>query len=233
MLPNDPIFLTGFWSALTILYYLVAKRVFRRFPKTLLSPLGITPVALILTALALRTDYAAYIGSTHWLMLLLGPATVAFAIPIWEQRALIRRTWPVLAFGVAVGSTTAIVCASAMAHWLGLNDALRLSLVPRSISTPFAMTISGELGGIPDLTALFVVVTGVFGAMLGDLLLKFVPVHSTLARGALFGMGAHGAGVARANQIGAEEGSIAGLVMVLVGLTNVLFAPLLVLVFRA
>ena len=80
---------------------------------------------------------------------------------------------------------------------------------------------------------LFAVPLGVFGAMLGDLLLKFVPVHSTLARGALFGMGAHGAGVARANQIGAEEGSIAGLVMVLVGLTNVLFAPLLVMVFRA
>jgi putative effector of murein hydrolase len=120
-----------------------------------------------------------------------------------------------------------------MARLFDLNDVLRLSLLPRSISTPFAMTISGDIGGIPDLTALFVVVTGVTGAAVGDILLKVLPVHTALARGALFGMGAHGAGVARASQIGAEEGSIAGLVMVLVGLVNVLAAPLLAIVLRA
>ena len=232
MLPNDPLFLTVFWSALTIVLYLLAKRFYRRFPRSYTSPLALTPVALIIAALLLRTDYATYIGSTHWLMLLLGPATVAFAIPIWEQRALIRRTWPVLAFGVAVGSLTAIACASAMAHYLGLTDALRLSLLPRSVSTPFAMTMSGEIGGIPDLTALFVVVTGVLGATVGDILLKVVPVRTALARGALYGMGAHAAGVARASQIGEEEGSIAGLVMVMVGLVNVLAAPLLAMALK-
>jgi putative effector of murein hydrolase len=97
--------------------------------------------------------------------------------------------------------------------------------MPRSMSTPFAMTVSGDIGGTPDLTAIFVVITGVFGAALGELMLNWLPLRSTLARGALFGMGAHGAGVAKAHQIGREEGSIAGLVMVLVGLVNVLAAP--------
>lgn len=232
MLPNNPLFQTIFWSLLTIILYLLSKQVYRRFPRSWTSPLLVASCLLIVAALLLRADYAEYIRSTHWLMLLLGPATVAFAIPIYEQRALIRRTWPVLAFGVTVGSITAILCASAMAHWLGLDDVLRRSLMPRSISTPFAMTISGDIGGIPDLTALFVIITGVTGAVVGDFLLKVVPVHTTLARGALFGMGAHGAGVARATQIGREEGSIAGLVMVLVGLVNVLSAPLLAIVMR-
>lgn len=232
MLPSDPLIQTVFWSALTIAFYMLAKRLYQRLPRTWTSPLLVTPIALIVAALSLRTGYTDYIRSTHWLMVLLGPATVAFAIPIYEQRALIRRTWPVLAFGVATGSVTAILCAYGMARLFGLTDTLRLSLLPRSISTPFAMTISGDIGGIPDLTALFVVVTGVTGAAVGDILLKFLPIRTALARGALFGMGAHGAGVARANQIGQEEGSVAGLVMVLVGLVNVLTAPLLAMLLR-
>ncbi|AIJ54160.1 hypothetical protein C086_00316 [Brucella abortus F6/05-3] len=114
-----------------------------------------------------------------------------------------------------------------LAHLLGLNEAISLSLMPRSMSTPFSMTVSGDIGGRPDLTAIFVVLTGIFGAALGEIMLHWLPVRSALARGALFGMGAHGAGVARAHQIGSEEGSIAGLVMVLVGLVNVLAAPLI------
>ena len=85
--------------------------------------------------------------------------------------------------------------------------------------------VSGDIGGLPDLTAVFVVATGILGAALGEILLARLPLRSTLARGALLGMGAHGAGTAKAYEIGAEEGSIAGLVMVLVGVFNVLLAP--------
>jgi len=95
------------------------------------------------------------------------------------------------------------------------------------MSTPFAMTVSDDIGGIPDLTAVFVVFTGVFGAALGEAMLYWLPLRSRLARGALFGIGAHGAGVAKAHQIGREEGSIAGVAIVMVGLLNVLAAPLL------
>jgi putative effector of murein hydrolase len=126
---------------------------------------------------------------------------------------------------MAAGSVTAIVSSWALAMALGLDGALRLSLLPRSISTPFAMEVSSRIGGAPDLTAVFVIITGVAGAAIGDVLLARLPLRSKLARGALFGAGAHGAGTARAYQIGQEEGAIAGLVMVLVGLMNVLAAP--------
>lgn len=233
MFPSDSaLFQTAFWSAATILLYYVAKRIYRRWPKPFLSPLLLAPLLLIAIALVMKTGYAEYIHATHWLMLLLGPVTVAFALPIYEQRAMIRRYWPVLVFGVTVGSATAMVTAWGLASLLSIDGALRLSLLPRSISTPFAMTISQDIGGVPDLTAVFVVVTGVLGAALGETLLRYLPLKSSLARGALFGMGAHGAGVARAHQIGQEEGSIAGLVMVIVGLVNVLMAPLLALLLR-
>lgn len=224
---SNPLVATLFWSAATILLYLAAKRVYRRFPMWWLTPLVVTPLLLIALVIGLNQNYRGYFGATHWLVALLGPATVAFAVPIYQQRATIRRYWPVLLAGVAVGSSSAMASAWGLAHLLGLNEAISLSLMPRSMSTPFAMTVSGDIGGTPDLTAIFVVLTGVFGAALGEVMLNWLPIRSALARGALFGMGAHGAGVAKAHQIGSEEGSIAGLVMVLVGLVNVLAAPLI------
>jgi len=128
---------------------------------------------------------------------------------------------------IIVGSFASMLSAWGLATLMQLDPTLRLSLMPRSISTPFAMEVSGDIGGIPDLTAIFVVLTGVMGAALGEVIVKYLPLRSSLARGALFGMGAHGAGVARAHQMGRQEGSIAGLVMVMVGIVNVLLAPIL------
>lgn len=219
--------LTVFWSGMTIALYCLSRMLYRRWPTAWLSPLAVTPLLVVGLALLLHTSYRDYSHATHWLVLFLGPATVACAIPIFERRALIRRYWPVLAVGVVIGSATAMASAWALASLLSLDGALRLSLLPRSVSTPFAMIVSENIGGVPDLTAVFVILTGVMGTILGETLLKILPFRSALARGALYGMGAHAAGVAKANRVGGEEGSVAGLVMVLVGLVNVLAAPLL------
>ncbi len=229
---SDPAVLTAIWSAATIALYLVAKRVNRRWPRWWTTPLALTPLLLMAVVVGCRESYGNYIAGTHWMVAMLGPATVAFAIPIYEQRALIRRHWPALLAGVLAGSAAAMVSAWVFASLLGLGGGLRLSLLPRSISTPFAMTVSSDIGGAPDLTAVFVVFTGVLGASLGEAMLRFLPLRSALARGALLGMGAHGAGVAKAREVGGEEGSVAGLVMVLVGLVNVFAAPLLAMFMR-
>ena len=229
---RDPIIGAFFWSALTIAAYFGVKALYRRWSRWWLAPLAVTPLLLILAAILLHTSYHEYIRGTHWLVLLLGPATVAFAVPIYEQRQLVRRHWRLLAVGMLAGTATSMLSSWAFAALLGLNGNLRLSLLPRSISTPFAMTISGEIGGTPDLTAVFVVMTGIVGAILGELLLTWFPGYSSLARGTLLGVGAHGAGTAKAHEFGPQEGSVAGLVMVLVGLFNVLLAPLIAACFR-
>jgi putative effector of murein hydrolase len=229
---NGPLIGAFFWSALTIASYLVVKALYRRRPYWWLAPLALTPVILMFAAIVLHTNYHDYIRGTHWLVALLGPATVAFAVPIYEQRRMVRRHWRVLGLGMLAGTATSVSSSWALATALGLNGAMRLSLLPRSISTPFAMTISGEIGGTPDLTAVFVVVTGIVGAIVGEILLTWLPDYSPLARGALLGIGAHGAGAAKAHEFGRQEGSIAALVMVLVGLFNILLAPLVAACFR-
>jgi len=224
---NSPLVTALLWSLATLAGYLLARRIYRRWPRWWLSPLVVAPGLLIAAALSLHTSYAQYIRGTGWLILVLGPATVAFAVPIYERRALIRRYWPVLGIGVVVGSTVAMVSSWLLADLLRLDPAVRLSLLPRSMSTPFAMTVSRDPGGSPEMTAVFVVLTGVLGAALGDALLARLSLRSGLARGALLGMGAHGVGTARALEIGQEEGAIAGLVMIFTGIVNVMAAPLI------
>ncbi|MEO3726843.1 LrgB family protein [Pseudomonas syringae] len=216
-----------FWLAFTLLAYLFSRWLYRRTGRDVLSPLILVPALLLALAVPLHTAYAEYSSNTHWLMLVLGPVTVAFAVPIWQQRRLLVRHWSALLLGMLAGSAASIATSFGLAKALALDSSVTLSLVPRSITTPFAMPLAQGLGGVPELTAVFVMFTGVFGAMLGGVLLKWLPLRSALARGALFGVGAHGAGVSRAHEVGGEEGSVAGLVMVLTGLLNLFAAPLL------
>ena len=216
-----------FWLAFTLLAYLFSRWIYRRTGRYLLSPLILVPALLLALAVPLHTAYAEYSSNTHWLMLVLGPVTVAFAVPIWQQRRLLMRHWSALLLGMLAGSAASIATSFGLAKAMALDSSVTMSLVQLSITTPFAMPMAQDLGGVPELTAVFVMFTGVFGAMLGGVLLKWLPLRSALARGALFGVGAHGAGVSRAHEVGGEEGSVAGLVMVLTGLLNLFAAPLL------
>lgn len=227
MLKNDPLLQALFWSVMTIAFYAFGKELHHRRPCFWTSPLVVAPLLLILAALSLHVTYGQYISGTHWLVGMLAPATVAFAIPIYEERVLISYHWPLLIMGVLVGSVISMLSSWGLADLLGLSRSLRLSLLPRSVTTPFAMIISGDIGGVPQLTAVFVLITGVLGVTIGEVLLSVLPLQSALARGVLLGMGAHAVGTAKGHQIDKEVGAIAGLVMVLVGLLNVLAAPLL------
>lgn len=218
---------TLIWSFVTIGLYWLSKRFHRRYKKWWTTPIIITPILLIVITLLSHTNYNVYIRGTHWLMALLGPATVAFAIPIYRRRNIIVLYWKTLSIGVVFGSILSIASAWLLASAVGIDDAIRLSLLPRSISTPFAMVISGEIGGVPELTALFVILTGIFGASFGQLALYWLPLKSKLSMGASFGLAAHVAGSSKAYELDNEVGTIAALVMVLTGLFNVLIAPLL------
>lgn len=230
LLGRDQAAATVFWSLATLGSYVAARLLARLRNAWWTSPLIVAPALLLALAIGLHATYHDYFRATRWLVAMLGPVTVAFALPIYQQRALIKKHWPVLLVGVFVGSASAMASAWGLAGLLGVPGDMRLSLMPRSISTPFAMTVSGDIGGAPELTAVFVVMTGVVGAAVGEALIKLIPLRSSLARGALFGMGAHGSGAAKARLIGNEEGSVAGLVMVLAGVLNVAVAPLLPLV---
>lgn len=210
---------------LTIAFYAIGKRLYARFKRPWLTPMVVVPALLAALVLVARIPYAVYFADTRWLMWLLGPATVAFAVPIYEYRELMKRHWLSLAAGVVVGIVVAVSGSFALAKLLHLAPDVARSLLTRSVSTPFALAVSDEIHAPRQLTALFVIATGICGMLLGEFVLALVPLRTRLARGALFGAAAHAVGTAKARELGSEEGVIASLTMMIAGVVMVLIAP--------
>ncbi|EEP99486.1 LrgB family protein [Yersinia ruckeri ATCC 29473] len=212
---------------LTLGLYFANKILYRRCRSLLLMPLVLTPMVLVLLLVMTPISYQDYIGETHWLLWLLGPATIAFAVPVYENLSIIRRHWLSLSAGVITAITVAVASSVGLAKLLTLSEEVQRSLAVRSITTPFALEAARQLGGQPDLVALFVVITGVFGMAVGDLLFLRLSVRSGLAKGAGLGASSHGAGTAKAYEMGPQEGVVASLVMMLAGIITVIGAPLI------
>lgn len=211
----------------TLALYFANKKLYRRRRSLLLMPLVLTPMVLVLLLVVSHISYQDYIGETHWLLWLLGPATIAFAVPVYENLSIIRRHWLSLTAGVITAITVAVVSSVWLAKLLTLSEEVQRSLAVRSITTPFALEAAKQLGGQPDLVALFVVITGVFGMAVGDLLFLRLSVRSGLAKGAGLGASSHGAGTAKAYEMGQQEGVVSSLVMMLSGIITVIGAPLI------
>ena len=210
----------------TLGLYFANKRLYRRFHKLPLMPLVFTPILLVMILVVGHISYQRYMGETHWLLWLLGPATIAFAVPVYDNLAIIKRHWMSLTAGVTTASVVAVTSSVWLARLLTLPDEIQRSLALRSVTTPFALAAAKPLGGQPDLVALFVVVTGVFGMAVGDVLFLRLSIREGMAKGAGFGAASHGAGTARSYELGPQEGVVASLVMMLSGVVMVLAAPL-------
>ena len=216
----------------TVACYGVNKRLYRKHPHPLLMPIVATPMVLIGLSLLTHVSYPQYIAQTHWLVWLLGPTTVAFALPLYENRKLLCKHWMSIATGVLVASVVSISTTIAFAEAFGLSETLQKGLAVRSITTPFAIEAEKVLGGPTDLAALFVLLTGVSAMLLGETVLRVLPrIRSKLATGASWGGAAHGSGVARARQSGEVQAVMASLVMMIAGALNVMAAPWVRLLF--
>ncbi|MGV3345481.1 LrgB family protein [Enterobacteriaceae bacterium LUAb1] len=220
--------LTGIFCLLiTVLIYGLNKRLYRRWNNLLLMPLIMTPAALIAFLIITHISWQNYISENHWLLWLLGPATLAFAVPVYENMIIIRRHWISLTAGVVTATTVAVLSSVWLARLFMLPEYIQRSLAVRSVTTPFALAAAKQLGGQPDLVALFVVITGVFGMAAGDILFLCLAVKQGLAKGAGFGAASHGAGTAHAYKMGQQEGVVSSLVMMLSGIVTVILAPII------
>ncbi|ELI5717017.1 LrgB family protein [Vibrio fluvialis] len=212
---------------LTLMFYYGSKLLYRRKRTIFLMPLLLAPLLLVLVVMGFHIPYQDYMAESHWLLWMLGPATVAFAIPVYDNRYLIQRHWLSLSVGVMVSVVVAVGSTVLLARWLELPELLQRSLAMRSITTPFAVEATKSIGGQSDLTALFVVLTGVIGMAVGEVVLTVLSIRSRLGKGASLGASAHGAGTAKAYQIGNSEGGVSSVVMMIAGMVTVLIAPLI------
>lgn len=217
-----------FWLTLTLGVYYVAERIYLKVNALpLLHPLVLSMAFLVPFLLLTGTPYETYFDGAQFIHFLLGPATVALAVPLYLYIEKVKKMLLPLGVGLVVGSFTGIVSAVGLAWALGASSATLRSLAPKSVTTPIAMGISEQVAGIPSLTAVFVIITGIVGAMVGKELLDLLRIHNPGARGFAMGLSAHGIGTARALQMSEESGAFAGLAIGLNGALTAVLVPML------
>ena len=216
-----------FWLTLTIGSYLIADFIYRKsnlFP--LLNPVAISVLIVSLTLVSFNIDYERYFDGAKFIHFLLGPATVALAIPIYKKWNLIISNSKAIFLSLMVGSIFAILITFSLSSYLDLKDELILSLLPRSVTAPIAMGISEIIGGIPSLTAIITLITGIIGASLGIFVFDLMKLKKMEARGFSLGLASHGIGTARAMSRDKNAGVFAAVGMGLSGLITSIIIPL-------
>ncbi len=217
----------------TLLAYQLAYAVYARSGfNPLANPVAIAVLLLVVLLTLTGTSYQTYFEGAKFVHFLLGPATVALALPLHMQWQKLESTAVPLLSALIAGSVSAILLATGVASLLGASRQTVLSLAPKSVTTPIAMGISEKIGGLASLTAVLVIATGILGAVIArPLLVSVLRIEAHWIRGFAVGLAAHGIGTARAFQVSEEMGAFAGLAMGLNGLFTALAAPLLALLF--
>lgn len=217
-----------FHLTLTLVAFQAASWLFQRGGRNpLLNPVLVAVLIVVAVLLATGTDYATYFEGAQFVHFLLGPATVSLAVPLYRQWHRVRASALAIMVSLLCGSLTAIASAVGLAWLLGGAPEVLASLAPKSVTAPVAMAIAEELGGLPSLTAVLVIVTGIFGAMFGPMVLTLLRVRSWGARGLAMGTASHGIGTARALQVNETAGAFSGLAMGLNALATALMLPIL------
>jgi putative effector of murein hydrolase len=193
------------------------------------NPVLWSVVAIGCVLVVTATPYPTYFAGAQFVHVLLGPAVVALAWPLWLRRAEVRRRGIALTLAALAGGLAAAGSAVAIGWALGLPADVLRSLAPKSVTAPVAMGIAERIGGVPALAAVFAVLTGMVGALSAKYLFDGLRIDSWAVRGFALGTTSHGIGAARALHVHAEAGAYAGIAL---GLQVVLAALLMPLVFR-
>ena len=217
-----------FHLTLTLVAFQLASFLFEKTGRNpLLNPVLGAVLIVVAVLMLTGTEYGTYFEGAQFVHFLLGPATVALAVPLYRQWYRVRRSALAIVVSLVAGSLTAILSALAVAWLAGSSEAVLASVAPKSVTAPVAMGIAEKLGGLPSLTAVLVIVTGILGAMLGPKVLDVTGVVDWRARGLAIGTASHGIGTARALQVNETAGAFSGLAMGLNALATALLLPII------
>lgn len=216
-----------FILTLVIGVYLLAVWLYRKTRLTLLNPLLVSIPVLVAITHVLDIPYESFEKGSRILTFMLGPTVVVLGYLLYEQVAHLRENALSIITSVFVGCVTGILSVIFIARYFGADHALIVSLEPKSVTTPIAMSIAEKSGGIPSIAAVVVIVVGIFGGIVGPCVLERLGINSKIARGLALGSAAHGLGTARAMELGTIEGAISGLAIGVMGIMTAILVPII------
>lgn len=209
----------GVFVSLAAYFFGLALR--RKTGLSILNPLLISILAVMALLAVFKIDYAAYNQSAKLLSSLLTPATIALAVPLYEQLSLLKKHKKAILLGVLSGVLTSLVCVLVLSLLFGLDHAAYVTLLPKSITTAIGMGVSQELGGHVSITVAVIILTGILGNMIAKSVCHLFGITDPIARGVAIGTSSHAIGTTRAMELGQIEGAMSGLSIVVAGVLTV------------
>lgn len=215
----------------SIAAYEVGVYLQRKYKSALLNPLLLAVMITIVFVLACNIDYDNYNSSASFLTYLLTPATVALAVPLYQQLAVLKKYSVAIIVGISAGALTSLTLVYLLSKLLQLDKVLYLTLLPKSITTAIGIGVAEEIGAIITLTVTAIILTGILGNMIGLMLFKIAKIVDPIARGVALGSASHAIGTAKAMELGELEGAISSLALVLSGVFTVILTSFYVKLF--
>ena len=220
-----------FGLVLTLLALEAGILIQKKTQKSYLNPLMLAIVFIIGFLKLSGVSYEDYNRGGVLISFFLAPTTVVLAVPLYRKFHLLKaHAVPILA-GVFAGTIVNTIIIISMSRLLGLEELIEHSLIPKSITTPIGISLSDQLGGMPQITVAAIIVTGITGAILGPVVFKFIKVEDKVARGIAMGTSSHALGTVKAMEMGETEGAMSSLAISVTGVMTVLLVPILVLIF--
>ncbi|WP_322020407.1 LrgB family protein [Clostridium butyricum] len=214
-----------FGVLISIAAYLIGCLVKEKLKYSFFNPLLIAIIILIIVMSNLHIEYSDYSKGGEIISFFLAPASVALALPLYKKFSLFKKNAIPILVGIICGSVSGIVTVISLAKLFHLSDDLTISLIPKSITTPIGMALAEQLGGLPSITVVAIIVTGIFGSIIGPFLDKIFKINDKVAMGIAMGNASHAVGTARAMELGETEGAMSSLTIAIAGIITVIIAP--------
>ncbi|KXH81964.1 LrgB family protein [Sporosarcina sp. HYO08] len=223
--------LATLYAVLTVGVYVVMNWVYVKYRRDFLFPILTSSAIIIITLVLFNIPYETYMTGGKWIDILLGPAIVSLAIPLYKQRDLLKQyLFPIIG-GVIVGVFVGMISGVFFAKIFGFPKDIVMSILPKSITTPIAIQITQSLGGYASLSAAFVMIAGFSGILFGRIFLKWIRIDSPTGIGIGFGAAAHALGTSKAIEIGEQEGSMSSVAMTLCAVVGSIIGPIIAWIF--
>ena len=220
---NSPLF----GILLTLVAFETGVLISKKFKYSFLNPLLIGNILIVGFLLITGISLESYNVGGDYISVMLSPATVVLAVPLYRQISKLRQFWKPILAGIFAGSLTSLACVIVVSKLIGLSDTLMLSLLPKSITIPMGSVVSAQIGGIPSVTIIAITVTGITGAVAAPAVCRFCRIKHKVAQGIAIGTASHALGTTKAMELGEVQGAMSSLSIGIAGVFTAIAAPII------
>lgn len=220
-----------FGLIISIVFYSLSLKLSKRIKNPILNPLLVSILGIISFLSFFKIPIEYYESGAHYINFFLAPATIVLVIPLYKQIHLLKKHFFPILVGIIIGCVTAILSVYSLSKILALDRKLIISLLPKSITTPIGISISGASGGIISITVAAIVITGITGSVISPFIIKSLKLKSDIAKGVAIGTSSHAVGTSKAIEMGETIGAMSGISIALAGTITALIMPLFLLCF--